>query len=146
MLAVAVGVFFAVFDWDWLRGPISRYASDQTGRDIRIQGHLRVHPFSFTPWATIGGLKVGNPKWMGGGDVADLGRTTLQVKLLSLLTGQPTVVLLDIEHPTLELFRDKTGGTTGRWASRPASPPPCRRSASSSCTTATCTWSTRNGR
>lgn len=130
VLAVAVGVFFAVFDWDWLRGPISRYASAQTGRDIRIEGHLRVHPFSFKPWATVGGLKVGNPKWMKGGDLADLGRTTLQVKLLSLLTGHPAVVLLDIERPTLELFRDKTGRdnwTLGKPTGKPAALPPIQR-------------------
>ena len=130
MLAIAVAVFFAVFDWDWLRGPISRYASAQTGRDIRIEGHLRVHPFSLSPWATIGGLEIGNPKWMQGGDVADLGRTTLQVKLLSLLTSHPTILLLDIEQPVLDLFRDRTGRnnwTLGKPTGKPTSLPPIRR-------------------
>ena len=119
-----------MFDWDWLRGPISRYASAQTGRAVRIEGHLKVHPFSLSPWATVGGLKVGNPKWMKGGDVADLGRTTVQVKLLSLLTGHPTIVLLDIERPTLELFRNAAGldnWTLGKPTGKPAALPPIRR-------------------
>ena len=130
VLAVAVGVFFAVFDWDWMRGPISRYASAQTGRDIRIEGHLKVHPFSFSPWATVDGLRIGNPRWMKGGDVANLGHTTLQVKLLSLLTGRPTIVLLAIERPTLELFRDRSGRenwTFGKATGKPTNLPPIQR-------------------
>src|ERR1700751_4582587 len=66
-LILAVVLFLLLFDWDWLRGPISRYASARTGREVRIEGHLRVHPWSFTPRAEVQGLRIGNPKWAGPG-------------------------------------------------------------------------------
>jgi uncharacterized protein involved in outer membrane biogenesis len=125
-LALVVAVFFALFDWDWFRGPVARWASARTGRPVQIQGHLDVHPFSLTPRATVGGLTVGNPKWMGGGQTANLGRTTVQVKLLPLLSGHVTLPLVDIEKPTISLYRDPSGRnnwTLGKGDSGPAKLP-----------------------
>ena len=111
LFAAAVAIFFAVFSWDWFRGPLARYLSARTGREVQIEGHLQVHPFSWTPWARVDGVRIGNPAWLGGGkgDVADLGQTTLQIRLLPLLSGHLELPLVDIEHPTLELYADKTG-------------------------------------
>jgi uncharacterized protein involved in outer membrane biogenesis len=111
IFAAAVAVFFAVFTWDWFRGPLARYLSARTGREVQIEGHLHVHPFSWRPWASVGGVRIGNPNWLGGGktDMADLGQTTLQVKLIPLLTGHVELPLVDIEHPTLTLYADRTG-------------------------------------
>ena len=111
LVALAVAVFFAVFSWDWFRGPLARYMSAKTGRQVVIEGHLQVHPFSWQPWASIGGLRIGNPNWLGGGktDMANLGKTTVQVKLLPLFTGHIELPLVDIEHPTVALYADKTG-------------------------------------
>ena len=111
LIALAVAVFFAVFSWDWFRGPLARYLSGKTGREISIEGHLQVHPFSWKPWASIGGVRIANPSWLGGGktDMANLGRTTVQVRLLPLLTGHLELPLVDIEHPNLALYADKAG-------------------------------------
>ncbi len=111
LIAIAVAVFFALFSWDWFRGPLARYLSARTGRQVQIEGHLQVHPFSWQPRATIGGLRIGNPNWLGGGktDMANLGRTTVQVKLLSLLSGQVELPLVDIEHPSIALYANQTG-------------------------------------
>jgi uncharacterized protein involved in outer membrane biogenesis len=111
VFAAAVAVFFAIFTWDWFRGPLARYLSARTGREVQIEGHLQVHPFSWRPWAQVGGVRIGNPKWLGGGraDVADLGQTTIQAKLIPLLTGRLELPLVDIEQPTLTLYADKSG-------------------------------------
>ena len=111
LFAVAVAVFFALFSWDWFRGPLARYLSVRTGRQVVIEGHLKVHPFSWQPWASVGGVRISNPKWLSGGkaDMADLGQTTVQVKLLSLFSGHVVLPLVDIEHPALTLYADKTG-------------------------------------
>ncbi|MGZ5965979.1 MAG: AsmA family protein, partial [Caulobacteraceae bacterium] len=110
ILSLAIIVLVAVWDWDWFRGPIARYASARTGREVQITGHLEVHPFSWTPSAAIGGLQVGNPAWMKTGKrMVDLGRTTVQIKLLPLLKGQTILPLVDIEHPNLDLYRDRKG-------------------------------------
>ena len=128
VFAIAVAVFFALFTWDWFRAPLARYLSARTGREVTIDGHLQVHPFSWTPWATIGGLHVGNPDWLGGGktDMANLGRTTVQIRLLPLLSGHVELPLLDIEHPSIALYADKTGRnnwTFGKGSSKAAKLP-----------------------
>jgi hypothetical protein len=111
LFAIAVAVFFALFSWDWFRGPLARYLSTRTGRQVQIEGHLQVHPFSWRPWATIGGLRIGNPAWLGGGktDMANLGRTTVQVRLLPLLAGHVELPLVDIEHPSIALYANQAG-------------------------------------
>ena len=132
ILALAAAVFAAVFDWDWFRGPIARYASARTGREVRIEGHLRVHPLSWTPSATIGGLKIGQPKWMGRKDeMLDLGRSTVSVKLLPLLRGRVELPLVDIEHPKADLFADRAGRNNWTFGApssgKPAALPPIQR-------------------
>ncbi len=111
LFAVAVAVFFAFFTWDWFRGPLARYLSARTGRQVAIEGHLHVHPFSWSPWARVDGVRIGNPRWLGGGksDMANLGQTTLQVRLLPLLGGHLELQLVDIEHPDIALYADSMG-------------------------------------
>ena len=111
VFAALVAVFFALFSWDWFRGPLARYLSARTGRQVQIEGHLQVHPFSWQPWATVGGVRIGNPKWLGGGKtpMAALGATTVQLKLLPLLGGRLELPLVDIQHPSFALYADKTG-------------------------------------
>ena len=129
-LAVGVGVFAYEFSWDWFKGPIARYAAQKTGRPIQILGHLDVRPFSWTPSASVGGLVVGNPKWMGGGQTANLGRTTVQLALRPLLGGRLELPLVDIERPTLDLYADKSGRnnwTLGKGGGQPAKLPAIQR-------------------
>jgi hypothetical protein len=62
-LVAAIVIFLWIFDWNWLRGPIGRYASAQLQREVVIAGDLRVHPWSFSPKAEAYGLRVGQPAW-----------------------------------------------------------------------------------
>ena len=123
VFAVAVAVFFALFTWDWFRDPLADYLSVRTQRQVRIVGHLKVHLFSWSPSATVGGLEIGDPKWMGGhGETADLGRTTVQVKLLPLLSGHVELPLVDIDHPSFQLYADKSGRNNWTFGSKSAKP------------------------
>jgi len=61
VVAVLLVTLVMVFDWNWFRGPLTRYASRQSGREVRIEGDLRVHLFSTLPSATVEGLRVSNP-------------------------------------------------------------------------------------
>ena len=106
LLAVLFAVFFR---WNMLRGPLAREASAISGRPISIDGDLSVHPWSFTPSATIRGLKVGNPAWMHGGLLADIPALTVQIRLMPLLHLQADILLLDLEHPRVWLQRDAQG-------------------------------------
>lgn len=105
VLVLAIVVFLALFDWDWLRGPISRYASARTGREVRIEGRLRVHLLTWTPTVRVGGLKIGNPKWAGAGDTAQAQQLTISAKLFPLFVGQLDLPLVDLDHPRFNLIR-----------------------------------------
>jgi uncharacterized protein involved in outer membrane biogenesis len=104
---LAIVIFLALFDWDWVRGPIARYASARTGREVRIEGHLKVHLLTWTPTARVGGLRIGNPKWAGAGDTAQVRQLTVSAKLMPLLIGQLDMPLVDLDHPRFDLLRTK---------------------------------------
>lgn len=109
-ILVAIGLFLAWFDWDRLRGPVARYASHATGRDVRIDGHLKVHLFSWTPSATVGGLKISNPRWAGPGDTAQIGQSMVQIRILPLIFGgKLDLTRVELDHPNLNLLKDAQG-------------------------------------
>src|SRR5687768_6526107 len=49
VLVIGLVLFVTFADWNALKGPISRFASAATGREIVIRGDLDVDPWSFTP-------------------------------------------------------------------------------------------------
>ena len=109
VLVLAIVIFLLIFDWDWLRGPISRYASARTGREISIKGHLKVHLLTWTPTVRVGDLHVGNPRWAGPGDTASVRQLTVSAKLLPLFALKLDLPLIDLDHPRFDLIRDKDG-------------------------------------
>ena len=131
-LLVAIALFLILFDWNYLRGPIGRYASAKTGREIVLAGDLKVHAFSLKPSATVQGIHVGNPKWAGPGQTADIKKLDVQVKLLPLLVGQVVLLNLQLDQAKVDLLRDKQGRATwdfsnGKKNNKPFKMPPIRR-------------------
>ncbi|MDZ4052557.1 MAG: AsmA family protein, partial [Phenylobacterium sp.] len=131
-LVVAIALFLILFDWNYLRGPIGRYASAKTGREIVLAGNLDVQAFSFHPRATVEGIRVGNPKWAGPGQTADIKRLDVQVKLMPLLVGQVVLLNLELNQAKVDLRRDLQGRATwdfsnGKKSKKPFKMPPIRR-------------------
>ena len=122
-LLLAIILFLSFANWNMLRGPIGRYASGVTGRNITLSGELKVHPWSWSPEADIGGLKIGNPQHAPG-LMADIPNVRVKVKLLPLLVGHWNLPLLDLEKPTFWLFVDKDG--RGNWRSSGAQKNPTK--------------------
>ena len=103
-----------IFDWNWLRGPIGRYASAQLQREVAITGDLRVHPWSFAPKVEAYGVRIGQPGWAKGvdpqaGQMAQVQRIAVQIKILPLLRGQVILPFLAVDKPDVRLLRDKDG-------------------------------------
>jgi uncharacterized protein involved in outer membrane biogenesis len=109
VLVLAIVIFLLIFDWDWLRGPISGYASARTGREVRIEGHLRVHLLTWTPTVKVGGLHVGNPQWAGPGDTASVQQLTVSARLWPLFALKLDLPLIDLDHPRFDLIRGSDG-------------------------------------
>lgn len=112
-LIAAMVIFLIVFDWNWARGPISRFASAQLNRTVAIEGDLDVHPWSFSPRAEAHGLKIGQPAWArkpGQPDqMASAARLAVQIKVLPLLRGKVVMPLVHIDRPNLALYRQADG-------------------------------------
>ncbi len=105
-LVVAIVIFCLLFQWDWLRGPIAKFASAQIHRRVKIDGHLRVHLLTWTPTATVGGIEVGQPAWAGSGDMVKLDRLVVAISLPELLKGHVVLPLLELDHPDVSLLQD----------------------------------------
>jgi uncharacterized protein involved in outer membrane biogenesis len=108
-LALALILFLAIFDWNWLRGPIGRWASAQSGREVRLEGDLKVKLLTWTPRVDVGGLKIGNPAWAPKENMAEVEHFAVSARLLPLLTGRVVLPLVSIERPNLSLLRDAQG-------------------------------------
>lgn len=109
LIALAIGVFLALFRWNWLRGPIDAYASVELQRRVAIHGDLAVHPWSWRPSATAENVTIGEPAWAGSGDMATLPRLTVSADLKSLFTGRPVLPVVATEAPTITLIREASG-------------------------------------
>jgi hypothetical protein len=113
-LIVGVLLFAALFDWNLLRGPIAAEASRISHRPVRIDGNLKVHLLSWTPSASAERVFVGNPAWTHGGRLAQIGRLTVSIRLLPLLTGHVDLPLLSLEQADISLLRDANGRANWR--------------------------------
>src|SRR5690242_13386867 len=86
ILAVIAALVIALYflDWNALRGPIARYASQRMGREVRIEGDLHVKILSWQPRVDANGIWIANPKWLGAQPAADIGHLTFEFRLLPL--------------------------------------------------------------
>lgn len=117
-----------IFDWNWLRGPIGRYASAQLQREVAITGDLRVHPWSLSPKAEAFGVRIGQPSWAKSVDpstapMAQVQRIAVQVKILPLLRGQTILPFLALDKPHVRLLRAKDGKANWTFGARKSDKP-----------------------
>src|SRR6185295_11325580 len=112
VLVLAVAILFAIWDWNWFRGPVARLASARMHREVTISGDLKVNPWSWQPSATVDGVHIANPPWASKDRLADIDRITVRIRLAPLLTGHVDLRLLRFDHPNLRLFRDAKGRMT----------------------------------
>ncbi|HSZ73636.1 MAG TPA: AsmA family protein, partial [Rhizomicrobium sp.] len=124
-IALVIAVFLLVFQWNWLRAPVARYASRESGREVQIAGNLKVHLFSWHPSATVEGLTVSNPAWAPSGDTLNIPKLYVQTRLGALLHGQVSLMRVVVTNPHIALLRDRRGRANwelGKTASENAEP------------------------
>ncbi|WP_271145865.1 AsmA family protein [Brevundimonas sp. NIBR10] len=109
VLVAAIVIFLLLFDWNWLRGPIGRWASVKYDREVALQGDLDVRLFSWTPSVIINDLKFGGPAWFRDTDTANVGRIEASVRLRKLLGGQIEMPLLAIDRAEVNLIATEDG-------------------------------------
>jgi AsmA family protein len=121
---LALIVLVALFQWNWLRGPLGWAISGRLHRPVSINGDLHVHPWSGSPWASVEGLRIGNPPWAGGGAMATAPKVTVRWKWKPLLARRIVLPLARIDAPTVRLIRDASGRRNWNFSNQKNPPPP----------------------
>ena len=119
--AMWLGLLF--FPWDGLRGPLTRYVSEQTGRHFEITQHLGVDWSPHGATVILDGIELANPDWAREPWLLRARSARLQLRLLPLLSGHVVIPRLQLASPqvALELQPDgrrswsivKAGGKDG---------------------------------
>lgn len=119
-LAVGFAAFFVVlalvvvfFPWDWLRGPVNRYVSEQTGRQFEITRQLDVK-LGLTPRVIADGIEFANPAWARDPYLVKAESAEFEIKLWPLLRGRVELPLVSLRQPVFGLQMQPDGRRT--WA------------------------------
>ena len=111
-----------LIDWNSARAPLSRLVSRDLGRQVIIGGPLHLRLLSATPSVDIGDLTVSNPDWAGGGNMLDVHRLQVAVRLSQLFLGRLVLQTLEIDEPKLSLVRDEQGRTNWQFGNQKPKP------------------------
>lgn len=119
--AVAAVGFAACVDAGLFRGAVIRFISIRAGRPIEVAGPLHVHLLARHPDLRAESVTIGNPGWMPGGQMAQIGEVSLvmDVPWFDRAFG---IVSLSMKFATLHLVRDASGHANWQ-TSNPDSPP-----------------------
>jgi uncharacterized protein involved in outer membrane biogenesis len=121
-IAVALVVFVAVFDWNWFRGPLERYLTESSGRQVTI-GVLDVE-LARAPRIVLTDIAIDNAPWAGDAPLVVLRELILSVSVPSLFTDQIVLPRLSLTDGQLNLVRDKDG--RANWKLRKSDEPDTR--------------------
>ncbi len=114
MVLGLLALFFALFDWNWFKGPLERAVQARTGREFRIAGNLDVDLGSTT---TLRGdrLTFANAPWAERADMASADRAEIDLRLWPLLRGRVHIPEIRLTRPDLLLQTAPTAGEPGNW-------------------------------
>ena len=116
-LAAVITVAVALFEWNWLRGPLADYVGARVGRQIGINGDLHVE-LSRQPVISAESITVSNVPWSSEPVMARAQRVAVRVDLQSLWDGHPAFTEIVLVQPRIVLERDGAGNTN--WNFGPA--------------------------
>ncbi|HEV7804046.1 MAG TPA: AsmA family protein, partial [Burkholderiales bacterium] len=101
-LIVVLVLVVVVFDWNWLRDPIARKVSRETGRPFAINGDLSVH-LSLHPRVVANDIVLGNAEWAREPNMAQIKRLDFRFDLLKLLGGTLAFPEVALSEPRIAL-------------------------------------------
>jgi uncharacterized protein involved in outer membrane biogenesis len=112
-------VVLITLDWNTMRGPISRFASTRLGREVQINGNLRVHLFTWEPWLTAESVTVANPDWLPESRMGRVDRITIRTRWIPILFGRTIFPLVQADRPDVSLVRDESGAANWNFSGNP---------------------------
>jgi uncharacterized protein involved in outer membrane biogenesis len=127
VVVVAVGglaVFVSQVDPNAYRGQIAEQAKAFTGRDLAINGDLKLSAFSFTPSIDVNNVTFANAPWGSRLEMAKVGRFELQLELMPLLSRQIVVKRIVLNQADILLETDTKGQGNWEFGTPGAAPTP----------------------
>ena len=112
--ALALVLLLALFDWNALRGPAERFASQGMRRAVGI-GHLDVRLRGFTPMVVLSNVTLGNPEWMGAQPMARARELMFTVRPLTLLSEDIVIPHMRLIDADVGFVRDAQGRANWRF-------------------------------
>jgi len=114
LLAVAalIAALIALFDWNWLRGPLASYLTHKTGRAVAIDGDLRVD-LSAGPRLVAHRVSFGNASWSKDAVMARADQVSVTLDLPSL--WHRPVVLTEVALVRPQVVLEKDSGGRANW-------------------------------
>ncbi|MGH8619026.1 MAG: AsmA family protein [Burkholderiales bacterium] len=114
-IVVVAGAFLlALFDWNWLKGPLESRVAAATGRALVIAGPVngewRWRPFG--PRLRLEGVRFANPEWADADALLTAEAVEIRVALLPLLAGRVHILDLGLLRPVVNLERSADGRAT----------------------------------
>lgn len=117
-LVVAITVFLLVFDWNWARDPITKAASDATGREVTI-GNIDGE-WSWHPTITFQDVHFANAEWSKEPEMFAADKVAVTLDIPELLRGRIVLPDIDLEKPHLVLERTKDGESNWTFGAKKA--------------------------
>lgn len=112
-VVVLLIIFIAVFDWNWLKGPIERRVTASTGRQFRIGGDLGVD-LGLQTKIWMHDVSFANAAWSPRPQMVTLKRIEARIAVMPLLHGQIDMSFVDVDAPHIVIESNDKG--VGNWA------------------------------
>jgi len=108
LLGVAA-IVLSTLDFNEYKQQIADEAKKATGRDLAIEGDLRLNSFTLSPGLAVDGVRFANAPWGSRPDMATIKRFEVKVSLLPLFSGTLDVDRVIISGADILLERNKAG-------------------------------------
>lgn len=112
VVVVLVGVaaiVLSTLDFNEYKQQIADEAKKATGRDLAIEGDLRLNIFTLSPGLAVDGVRFANAPWGSKPDMATIKRFEVKVSLLPLFSGTLDVDRVIISGADILLERNRDG-------------------------------------
>jgi AsmA family protein len=107
-IAAGIAVLIAVFDWNWLRGPLAGYLSAKSGRTVAIDGDLKLE-LAAKPRLIAHAVSFGNAPWSTDHVMARAERLSLRLDPASLWRAPVELSEVRLVRPEVVLEKDHDG-------------------------------------
>lgn len=109
VLVVGAAVVLMSMDFDQYKPQIAAEVKKATGRDLAIEGKLRLNLLTLNPGLAVDGVRFANATWGSRPDMAQIKRFEVKVSIMPLLSGTLDVDRVVIEGADILIERDANG-------------------------------------